>query len=229
MTLIGTIDPQQLGLPHGASVSLAFVCPGMGWVSSVGVTQQAHRRMLFLASRLPAEVSTPLFEKLSSSFARSAVGLTRETSYAPIFDPLAEIRKDRPFPMYGGDSQVSLWGVYIDNLTQDEIVLLSQALGLIGSTSPGMAAADDRYIEWSSPGSDGKALNRQVNRQSLGMRFSGALGRNGFWALRSGSLDRGSCGRDGSKLLPADGFVKCFFDGPRSCPSLGFGGGLRAH
>ena len=46
MVLCETIDPVRLGLPPGAPVHLDPQIPGMGRVSAVGITQQAHRTML---------------------------------------------------------------------------------------------------------------------------------------------------------------------------------------
>ena len=60
-----------------------------------------------------------------------------------------------------GGEQVSVWSVYIDNLTEDEVLPLFTALELVGSTSPGMARADARYVQWASPGSDEKIVNRR--------------------------------------------------------------------
>ena len=76
----------------------------------------------------------------------------------------------------GGD-QLNIWATYIDNLTEDEILPLVSALDIFGTTSPGMACADGRYIEWASPGLDDKIVNREANRTVLGRLYVGFLGR----------------------------------------------------
>ena len=138
-------------------------------MSSVGVTQMAHRRMLFLANRLPHSVRDPLFTWLQEF-------LAPHTEVCPVFDLQAEVRNDRPFPLMGGE-QLSVWSIYIDNLTEDEILPLFTALELVVLTSPGRARADARYVQWASPGSDEKIVNREANRTVLGCRYSGFLGR----------------------------------------------------
>ena len=125
--------------------------------------------MLSLAYRLPRAVRDPLFTGLKES-------LAPHTEECPVFDPQAEVRKDRPFPVMGGE-QLSVWSIYIDNLTEDEILPLLTALGLVGSTSPGMSRADARYVQWASPGSDEKIVNGEASRTVLGCRYSGFLGR----------------------------------------------------
>ena len=98
-------------------------------------------------------------------------------AHALVFEIHLEVRKNCMFQIAGGDEELSVWGIYIDNLTEVEIVPLAKALGLIGTTSPGMARADQRYLEWSSPGSDDKIVNRQPDRQVLVCKYSGYLGR----------------------------------------------------
>ena len=94
------------------------------------------------------------------------MSLAPHTEECSIFDPQAEVRKDRPFLLMGGE-RLSVWSIYIDNLTEDEILPLFTALELVGLSSPGMSRADARYVQWASPGSDEKIVNREANRTVL--------------------------------------------------------------
>ena len=105
MTLIGSVCPRRLELEPGCPVAFGFVCPGMGWVSSFGVTKMAHRRMLFLANRLPQAVRDPLFTGLQGS-------LAPHTEVCPVFDPQAEVRKDRPFTADGRRTAQSVFHLH---------------------------------------------------------------------------------------------------------------------
>ena len=210
MTLVGTIDGGLIGGRAGVQEQLGWVCPGMGWISSVGITQMAHRNMIFRCQSLPPAVlededfsdlpglvddedEVPQFSPVDESafeeereaaegsdlhcfpLEPAAAGVAHVES--PVFARGSEVRKDRMFPMAGADNDTSCWGVYIDNLLQDEIVHEGDASQLVGSTSPEMSLADARYAHWRSPDSSDKALNRVLDTTSLGYRFSGRIGR----------------------------------------------------
>ena len=162
ITLCLIVNPQLLGMPAGPAVMLDLKVPGMGWISAVSITQPAHRRMMkYLGSPEPAVGGSAAWQ----------------VSLLPVFSSLLEVRKDRGFPLRGFDMETAAWAIYIDNLTEDEIFEAESAAALLGQASTRMLAAEDRYVGWASPGSDDKAVNRQVDRTSLGVRTEGELGR----------------------------------------------------
>ena len=161
MTLATRVPGRRVGCPNRDLVRLASVCPGMGWISAVGVTQQAHRTMLSRANRPCPSVP---------GGARPSDG-----PEGPVFAERYEVRKNLPFPISGKSGDTTLWSVYIDNLNEDEIFQWWDAP--VGTTCAAMSAADARYVDWDSPSSTDKAVNRQPDRQSLGVRISGELGR----------------------------------------------------
>ena len=128
----------------------------MGWISAVGVTQQAHRRALELCNSVPRSPSTSngkVSEKPAAVFARSL-----------------EIRKDRSFPLNGADHATSAWAVYIDNLMEEELWCEDQAESVIGSASAAMECASRRYGQWALPGVASKDKFREVDRTCLVIR-----------------------------------------------------------
>ena len=79
-----------------------------------------------------------------------------------------EMRRDRPIPSGLVEEAHSAWCVYIDDLNHGETVPSADVAALAGTRSPGMAAADERYLAWRVPGSDEKSVNRAVRLTKTG-------------------------------------------------------------
>ena len=185
MAFCQTVAGWRVGHPDRRRVHLASIAPGMGWLSAVGVTEQAHRRMLRTIHAVPRPV-----------------GLS-DQSLLPVFRDALEVRKNRPFPLNGLDDAKAAWAVYIDNLSEDEIWHESEVQHIVGVPSASMRAADERYDHWNSPASLEKAADRVIDRTQLGIRTHGALGRRDtprgylpklisvtLWILRHPSVSR---------------------------------------
>ena len=66
----------------------------MGWVSAVGITQQAHRTMLRYV-----EIPEPAL----------GVNALRALSLFPVYCEMLEVGKDRVFPLTGRDLDTAAW------------------------------------------------------------------------------------------------------------------------
>ena len=139
--------------------------------------------------------------------------------------------------MTGADGCSKAWGIYIDNLMQDEVVHEDGGPALEGTISPEMHRADLRYAAWQSPGSPAKALNRVADTTMLGSRYSGRLGRidtpegylPGSSGLPCGWLARSRSTKSGFKSCAAAGFASFYLVEPPWCLLLVFGAGCRGH
>ena len=100
MAICDSVPVSRLGLPGNRAVRLASVVPGMGWLSAVGVAQQAHRRALEIENQVPRA---------------PAESWRHPQDLAPVFKQSLEVRKDRAFPL--ASESWAAWAVYIDNLT----------------------------------------------------------------------------------------------------------------
>ena len=148
----------------GKQQVLGSKCPGMGWTSAVGVTEMAHRSMVRLCNEVPPNVTTP----------------TPPAQWCQerwVLDPERELRRDRPFPVASDGSSCSLWLIFIDNLDMTERVSDAEGADILGSCAPEFKRMDERYLDWQSPSSEDKAVDRALDLTSLGVRTRGDLGR----------------------------------------------------
>ena len=149
-----SICPEAGIEPHVLSATVL----GMGWVSSVGIAQHLHRRLMLLPSPRGAGLS-----------------------------PHSEIRKDRPMPqrilVEGAEGKISqsrghhTWQVYLDNFDEAKIVEREHAHEYIGRPSAWQERVREAYSHWSLPRNRDKSTQQEVQALSLGAVIDGDVGR----------------------------------------------------
>ena len=136
----------------------------MGWVSTVGLCQHAHRRMLLT---LPRSVTPPS----SSSSSRAGTAEPLVGDVISTFDVSAETQRDRALP-----SGPWTFRIYIDNYDEIEFFPCTDGLALVGTRSASSERSERQYAAWDSVGNPEKEINRPLLMDSLSLRTDGPPG-----------------------------------------------------
>ena len=150
------LTPAQLNLkpPVGSNADtpghLTVRVLPMGWSSSVGVMQAAHRQILIMA---PAD----------------GAGLP----------PAREVRKTTAMPGSDSGQSRSFWQVYLDNFAAASIESATDKARLAGQRSAWHTAVRAAWERWGIPSAEDKAVLQDVNAKELGCEFRGEVGTMG--------------------------------------------------
>jgi hypothetical protein len=120
----------------------------MGWLSSVGIAQHLHRRLMLTSPS-------------------SGAGLPTDQ----------ELRKDKELPVcVGTPGGEHLWQVYLDNFDELRAVAASEAQRVEGTPSPWQQRVREAYQTWDLPRNVKKCEEQQSKVCSLGAEVDGSSG-----------------------------------------------------